>query len=202
MSFMQIMINNQRVEQSYRNIQEFDLFWREMTQNFFRTNQVIQCVEINGQKLFLNFEQNIVQNFNDISELNILTISEHQLLEETVQETTNYLSTMLNEIKNISAIFYGELKEREWEKFSQFVQGIEWIYVTIQSCDYLIKKLRVETINYDQLNSIKERLEIHIRDLEDCLNNNEYITVGDLIEYEFDPLFTELKQLFKDVRVN
>lgn len=199
---MNIRINDTVVEQTYNNIQEFDQFWRRITSQFFMDKQVIQYIEINDQKLFTDFERYLVNNFEDIRELKIFTVSELQLLIETIEESTRYLSNVLNEIEYLSSIFYGEIKQKQWKEFSDFTGGLQWLYLTIESCLHITEKQNIEIINKEKLNSIKEKFESTIKELEETLNNKEFITVGDLIEYEFKPLLEETYQLFDTVRMN
>lgn len=193
---MRVNINGTVIDETYQNIFEFDLFWKKTTRLFFNENQVIQYIEINGQKLFADFERYLVSNYEDIQELKIFTVSELQLLMETLEEGAAYLSKVLDEIENLSFSFYGEIGKKEWETFSQFTDGLQWIYLAIQSCIPIVEKQDLKIMNKDKLNLIKEKLDHSIRDLEEALINQEYTTVGDLIEYEFRPVLDDTYQIF------
>lgn len=200
---MRITVDEITFEDKYNDISEFDLFWRKITKEFYEKDLVIQFIEINEQKIINDFEKYIVENFNYIQQLKIYTISEHQLLMETLEETSRYLSDVVCEIESVSEIFYGEIKGEDWKRFSDFTQGLEWIYMTMQSCIFLMNKHSIDTdARKEKLVYLKEKFESTIQELDKVLNSKDFISVGDIIDYEFKPLLIELKQLLISVRVN
>lgn len=200
---MRVVVNELPLNRKFNDIRELDAFWKELTRSLFEKNEVIQYIEIDNQRVIQDFEQNIVQHFYKMRELRVSTISEQQLLLETIDEAVRYLSKMQGEIDHISTMFYGEMKGEGWQKFSQFTEGLEWIFMTLQSTVYLIEKNQIEGLaKREELLKVRESYESNIKELEEALNNQDFVTVGDLIEYEFKPLFLETSSLFANVRVN
>lgn len=200
---MKVVVNDKVINQEFSNIGELDAFWKEFTRNLFEKDEVIQYIEINDNQIVQDFEQNIIQHFDSIRYLRVSTVSEQHLLLEAIGEAVSYISKMLDEIDSISTMFYGEIKGDEWRRFSHFTKGLEWIYMTLQSTEFLIKKHGIDGItDHEELLKVRDSFESRINELEEALNRKDFVTVGDLIEYEFRPLFLETTRLFANVRVN
>lgn len=181
---------------------EFDEFWQEVTKEILSQDRVIHYVKIDDKQFFVNYEQYIVNGFNQIKEIIIVTITEHQLLADTLEELKRYSVQMLSSIGNVSSLFYGDFTEKDLELFSAFTQGLEWIYSSINSCEYLINKHKVMLDIKNGLSEIKVKFEENSGQLEGVLQEEDFIMVGDLIEYEFQPLIKDLIKLLDSVKVS
>lgn len=163
------------------SIEELDKWWRQETAEIYSGDRLIHFVEVDGQKLYSSYEQFIVNNINTIEKIDINTISLLESIDDTEISLNNYLINFIPAVNEISDCFYGDVNEEVWQKFSEVIQGLEWIMQALQFERTLY--LRMGSSAPDYL-SVIEPLEKALGELEQSMHNQDYVSVGDILQYE------------------
>ncbi|MFD1178867.1 hypothetical protein ACFQ3W_21550 [Paenibacillus puldeungensis] len=178
------------IDNSFQTINEW---WIESTADIHTQDQLIYCVEINGQSFYAGYEQLIVDNYQRIDFIRIVTKTKGESIEETFVTVKDYLDKFIPASSSIADSFYGELTDKEWSKFSQLIEGIEWI---LKAMDFL----ETLTINEKQKRAtINMKIEIEriVSEMDNNLQRQDYVMVGDLIQYE---LVTALQNYMLEIQ--
>lgn len=172
--------NGINLEQS---IEEVNKWWIDATSMIYKENRLIYCVNIDGRQWFSDYEKYIVLNYKSIQEIDIITKNKQESVIETKASIETYLERFIPAANEVADHFYSEMDDSSWSKFSQFVEGLNWLVSSIEFVNIL-----EQTARYDHTINQLQRI---IQELNDSLENQEFVLTGDLIKYEILPLFEE-----------
>jgi len=184
-------INELNVDLEKRQVKEW---WEKICLEIQKKDRLVYCVSINENLIYDCFDEFIVNNLDHISELNIKTLTINESVHETRNTIDEYLDRFIPAVGELSDSFYGELSDKHWEKFSYFIEGLNWF---INSMEFLQFITKVGTSNIET--KVLQKLEGIIKDIENATNDQNYVLVGDLMQYEIIPLLENYKTENKKV---
>lgn len=182
---MIVMIDKKQEQIIEPNLDELNEWWTLTTADIFQKQRFIHCVEINGFSLYEGYEKYLVDHISDIERVNIKTISRIESVEDTEKALDEYLKRFIPGSLKVSEYLYGDLSEDLWKDFSDFIVGLEWIVKALEFDMVLFKSEGVETPEYL---SILDNLGSFISEMDNCLQQQDYVSVGDIIQFEIVPL--------------
>ncbi|RCX19073.1 hypothetical protein DFP94_10589 [Fontibacillus phaseoli] len=185
---MRVDVDNVNVKEIDNSIQSVNNWWMEVTSKIYKQDRFIYCVEINGQVFYNEYERVILDNFQTIESINIRTKTKQESITETLSNINEYLAGFLPASSKVADYFYGELSDNEWNQFSSFVSGLQWIIDAIR----FLETLNVNS-DMDLLVSNRTEIERIIAEMDQSLQKREYVMVGDLIQYELVPVLENYK---------
>ncbi|MED5018438.1 hypothetical protein P9847_14105 [Paenibacillus chibensis] len=191
---MKVMIDNQREQILTPTLEALDNWWVKTTADIFQNERLIYLVEINGESMFSNYEQYIIDNIGNIQNINIRTFSRAESIEDTERSLDEYIDRFLVASLQISGNFYGDLSENHWNEFSDFITGLDWIIKALEFDRLLVQQ---ELGSIPDYLSILDILESNIVDMEKNLESKDYVAVGDIIEYEMIPALRNFRMRHK-----
>lgn len=173
------------------NIQLINEWWTTSTSEIYKQDRLIYCVEINEQPFYSGYEKIIVENYHEISTISVLTKTKQESIAETIISIDEYLERFLPASSKIAGYFYGDITEKVWSEFGQLIEGLNWLISAINF---------IEVLSNDRILSAttKAKLENTITEMDSNLQQQEYINVGDLIQYELIPELENLRQQIQE----
>ncbi len=152
---------------------------------------------INEIEVYDKFDKHIKENIELIEEISIIFKTEEEFIKEIFNTINSYFARAIPEISSLSEKFYSTPSKNDWVKLSQLFEGFQYIvnsYKTIDSS----KKLNKVNLNYESwLSYSKEILKLNdfIKEIDEALNNQDYILIGDILNYEITSIFEDLKKI-------
>ena len=131
---------------------------------------------------------------DEMKTLIIQSIDSPDVLMTSLQQIKTELPEMINRIEEIAIAFQTGKDEEAGEKLNEF---IEFVYGYTRTCyqiapvfnlmlsDIMIEDTSLEEMNNELLDLLNETMEI--------LENNDIISLSDIMEYEFKPAFEEIE---------
>lgn len=161
-----------------------------------KKNKIIKSIIIDGIELYQNYFEYIKDNLDYIQEVIVKLITYKQLVEETLYGTVDYLDGAAIEIVPLSEEFYAEPTKESWEKFSDLLEGLNWIISVFNLIDN--DKTLIEALpSYEIWNLYaKDVLTLNelIPQMNDALNANDNTLLADLMMYEILPIYNDMKE--------
>jgi len=161
-----------------------------------KKNKIIKSIIIDGIELYQNYFEYIKDNLDYIQEVIVKLITYKQLVEETLYGTVDYLDGAAIEIVPLSEEFYAEPTKESWEKFSDLLEGLNWIISVFNLIDN--DKTLIEALpSYEIWNLYaKDVLTLNelIPQMNDALNSNDNTLLADLMMYEILPIYNDMKE--------
>ncbi|CAH0118009.1 hypothetical protein PAE9249_00474 [Paenibacillus sp. CECT 9249] len=186
---MNIRLDSEQISQTVTSLEVFHSIWQSILQQIASINRYIRCVQIDGEIYYDGYELYIQHHFYEIKHINIITITPQDSLDETITEIQKYNAKLILAVEDIGKAFYGDLTEENWNQFSNLFEGIGWLYQSLEFCLILIEKTKMKRELTETLRTAADKLKISLSDIEQALNEQEYITVGDIIQYELGNVF-------------
>jgi len=187
---MLISIDNENEQFIEPNLDVLNLWWQKSTGEIYSKDRLIYCVEIDGDIFYRDYESFIVNNREGIKRVNIKTLTRMESLIDTESALKDYLNRFIPSALNVSDTFYGEISEECWSLFSQFIEGLNWI---LKSMDFARLLHQENTINLPPYSTALQKLEKVVGELDQSLNQRDYVMVGDLIQYEIIPILEQFQ---------
>lgn len=185
---MRVSIDNKYEQYLERDIDQINNWWIDATSRVYRDNRLIYCVDIDGKPMYEGYERVIIENYAQLKEINIQTKNRQESIVETVQLMGDYLKEFIPASIAIADYFYGDISTSQWNEFTQFLRGLHWI---VKSFEFLQSLSLSDDKNTISL-SIKQ-LESIIAEMDQSLQNQEHVQVGDLIQYELVPILKKIQ---------
>ncbi|GIO86577.1 hypothetical protein J25TS5_35090 [Paenibacillus faecis] len=192
---MKVMINQQQEQVIEGTIEELDKWWKEATGSIFQTGQLIHCVEIDGKALYDGYEQYLFLNVDQIQCININCLSRLESIVFTEQELDQYLSRFIPAAKSVANQLYSGLNEENVNLLSQVVQGLDWISSAF-SLNY--KLYTEEAMSLPKYLTPVASISQYISTLHDNIQNDDFVGVSDVLEYEIIPALENYLSQYKE----
>ncbi|MEC0370799.1 hypothetical protein [Paenibacillus chibensis] len=186
---MKVTIDNHEAQYLAHDIEAINEWWKKSTSQIYNQKRLIYCLEIDGVKMYTGYESVIVNNYNNIDKIEIMTKGYEESICETLQEMGLYLKVFIPRSLIIADYFFGEVSEEAWGEFSKFIDGLNWI---ISSLEF------IQTISdpcNDAVELVLRKLEPVVANLEQSIRNGDHVDVADLIKYELIPIIEPLQQI-------
>jgi len=186
---MRILIDNKH-EANIDLVQgQIKAWWGKLCSDINNADRFIYSISIDDQPVYDFFVEYIESNLATLKELNILTKTKQESIIETTEAISEYFDRFLPSISQLSDHFYGEITEENWGAFSYFIEGLSWI---LKSIEFLQVISGQEA--YSIHNKALQELSKIVEDLETALEDEQYVVVGDLMQYELSPVLESYKE--------
>ncbi len=127
----------------------------------------------------------------ELIEVEVRTVSE--MLRDVLLTAEEYLEQALPEIELLAAEFYQGPSEESWARFQQLLEGVEWLNQLVT----MIDQNKAKPGNWQDYTVMVDRLRDELQNLEEALENQDYVVMGDLLNYEIIPCFQEFRAIIK-----
>lgn len=187
---MKVMLDQQQEMNIDATVQALNNWWKQITAEIFEQQRFIYSVHVDDQQLFHGYEQYMIDHIDSIDCINVQTMSRIESIYETEQSLNEYLERFVKASVEISEYFYGDLKEEHWVKFSEFIRGLDWI---VKAIEFEIELYKQESLTIPEYLSVFNEIRKYVSELEKSMEQQDYVAVGDLIQYEMVPVLQKFQ---------
>ncbi|MBU5676659.1 hypothetical protein KQI88_09530 [Alkaliphilus sp. MSJ-5] len=192
---MKIHILNQTLE--YENNQNIiDDVFKQINKKVSNSNLIFSHLYIDGQDIYSDFYDYFLDNIKVIQEVKVITKTVKELSEEIMLSTLDYIERAVPEIEILSNEFYKTPTQSTWNKLSDLFEGFNWIISSFVGIDSNTDLKNIIN-NYEEWNIYAQNvysLKDLIVEFEDIMQNNDLVSVADILSYEIIPLFNSMKE--------
>lgn len=135
-------------------------------------------------------------NIRNIKEVKVVVSTLKELVQNITISTIDYINRAIPEVDILSNEFYKTPSEQSWAKFSDLLEGIAWIMDSFNAID-TNGRLKELVSSYEEWNNYaKDIYSLHelLRDLEKVIENQDIVSVADILSYEINPIFKNIKE--------
>ena len=154
------------------------------------TGQIFSHLTIDGNEIFTDYAQYLMQNIAEIQEIVVGTKSFRELLTETMGTAQEYLKRATPEVEKLCDEFYRGPTEDSWSKFAQLLEGLEWLLQVVTAVD----TYTLVTENQHPYAQLGTEFQKKAKELQEAMENTDYVLIGDLLRYEFIPIFSSFSK--------
>lgn len=183
---------------------KIDVFYNmvdEISNTVKKSNLVFSHLIIDGVEIYNDFYDYFLDNIKNIEEIIVVTKTIRETSREIIMSTIDYIERAIPEIEKLSNEFYKTPSADSWNKLMDLLEGFKWIMDTFVAID-TNGQLKDIVGNYEEWNlyakdiySLKELL----TEFEEILQNNDFVSTGDILSYEIIPLLEGMKKKLEKV---
>lgn len=146
-------------------------------------------LNIDGVDVYEDQTEYIANRIKNIETIDAILVTKDEFLNELLLSAETYLAGALPEVKGLSNGYYQGADEETWHKFYQMIEGIQWI---VQMADTVNQYVEEDERYIKLVNNAVSLGEI-LQMLEGALKQADNVLIGDIIQYEIEPLMTNIK---------
>lgn len=192
---MKLYILDQVLE--YKNNKDsIDSIFDKINQTISNSSLILSHLIIDEYELYGDFHDYILDNIKYIEKIEVITKTVVETAHEIMLSTIDYIENSIQHIEILSDEFYKTPGEGSWNKLINLIEGLKWIVDGFMSIDSSVE-LRNIVNSYEQWNlyaqdiySLKEL----IKEFEEVLQNNDSVSIADILSYEIVPIFNNMKE--------
>lgn len=197
---MNITLDSKSIVCHAPDLQAFNDWWIDTTKTILMQGRFLYKVMIDGQTFYDGYEVYIVNNFQKIKSMDLLTKSKEEAMQESMSELHAYNRKLLDASDLVSSAFYGEPSPEQWQLFSQYIEGLHWVSQTV----HFIQAIVTENKQYARLEGYLSEVLLQIDDKTKMLNEaaeeKNYVLMGDIIQYEISDTLYKIDEVIGEFR--
>lgn len=192
---MKIHIENKILEFE-NSAKEIDNILSEIDNIINQSSRILSHMIIDGFEVYHDFYDYFLDNIKVIEEVKIITLTYKELIQDILVSTVEYIGRIPENIEELSNNFYKNPNGQSWEGLNDLLGGISWIINTFSSIDQ-DKRLNDVVSSYESWNLYAKEifsLQEILTDFDEALENNDNITIADILLYEILPIFNKMEE--------
>lgn len=149
---------------------------------------------IDNFEVYQDFYDYFLENIRVIQEVKVIALTYKELVHDILISAFEYIKRIPEKIEELANKFYKNSERDAWNDLNDLLGGITWIINTFFSIDQ-DKRLKDVVSNYKSWNLYAKEifaLKEILPDLEIALENNDNVTIADMLLYEILPIFKEI----------
>lgn len=148
---------------------------------------------VDGVEVFEDHEKFLNNRQGNIEQLEIIAKTEKEFTNDILLSVENYTAQATPLLETLSNEFYNNPSAETWEQFAQLMDSLQWINGVIE----LLRNQEEKVSNWSQYEEIADIIQQELIDLEEAVENGDFVLIGDIIQYEIAPNFEALHEAAK-----
>lgn len=192
---MILKIENQNYE--FENTKEgLDQMLNKVETVIEEASKILSHMVIDYIEVYEDYYNHLQDNLNTIGEIQVITLTYKELVDEILSSAVVYLRGATNQIEDLSNSFYREPTGEDWDKLKDLLTAVGWIMSSFSSIDS-DSRLNFVVSSYESWNeyagTIHSLTDI-LADLEGAIAGQDNVGMADLLQYEIQPIFVEMEE--------
>jgi hypothetical protein len=158
--------------------------------------QLFSHLVIDSVPIYDDFEDYFVKNMPTIENVEIITKTYEENIWDIIVSTYEYLAKAIEQMDRLADNFYKTPKVQDWNDLANLFEGISWI---LESTELINTDNRVELpieLWRDYNENVVKLLE-QVDNLSVAMENDDRVTIADMLSYEIAPIFKALQGVCK-----
>jgi len=151
-----------------------------MTDQYYFSHLVVDGVEVYEEPENYLFERLVTT-----TKIEVIAKTYREYVNEVLIMSKDYIKRSIPELSVLADGFYQNPTASDWTNFSDMLEGVQWFNQMI----LLINNLKERPLNWDEIINLSSKLKSELENLEEAVENKDYILIADIIQYEILPLY-------------
>lgn len=148
---------------------------------------IFSHIVADGEEVYEDVEEFLIEQIQTIDYIEVKLVTIVELVLGILESTQGYIKRALPEMYEVFEECYQQPSESTWTKLGQLIEGIQWLQQTATFLEKEKAKLTDLSIDKDLLSFSNE-----IVVLGEAVENQDFILIGDIIQYELIPKFEQI----------
>lgn len=163
------------------------------------TSQTIKFMKVDGEEIYSDYDNYLLDNINQINEIEIQLISYDDLVMDTLETGHEYLENAPQLIEELANDFYQNPKDESWNTLADLLGGLDWM-IAMRHAILAEPKLEEVVRNQDGwtvYSEIVSELSEVIPEFEEAVINKDTVMIADILSYEIKTRYVNMGDQLK-----
>lgn len=147
---------------------------------------------VNDKEVYDELEEYLYEVVDTDITIEIVAKTMQQFVNEVLVMATDYFERAIPEMNTLANGFYKSPTANDWQAFSDLIEGMQWLYQSIETVDQLKQK----PVNWNDCIYHAAQLQVELQTLQEAIENSDSILIADIIQYEILPIYQKLETTF------
>lgn len=154
-----------------------------LSKDYYFSHFIADGIEVHeGHEEYLN------QNIKEIENIEIIAKTVKEFVNDILLSAESYINRATPELGTLSEEFFDNPNADSWSRFSQLIEGLQWLTDMLT----LIGDSNGKPLNWARYVEVSNDMKGILKNLEEALQNEDHVLIGDLIQYEIIENFKAL----------
>jgi hypothetical protein len=199
---MQVTINEQCIAEDFSHMRSLEEALVELNDRFVPEGQQLFQVRVNGEFFSERYpRESKYMELKEIATLDLKTIPDREMARVILGEVVQQAEILLQAIHQSARLFRVAAEDEANHYFAQVLEALRWLLTTGDTaCQVLQVDLRAAVAGQNRLNSSFLRsLQELLSEMLEISENEDYILLADLMEYDLLPTVREWQQFLQNL---
>ena len=133
----------------------------------------------------------LTKEVGNIEEILVIAIPAKEFINNLMLSIEEYVERAIPYVVELFDGFYNNPTKDEWGSLAELFEGIQWLSIVIDSVE--VSVIRPES--WKEISTTTVEVQGELESLEEALENNDTILIGDILQYEILPVLEKIKSL-------
>lgn len=141
-------------------------------------------------------------NLENIQKVQVELQSISGLMQDILQSTSLYLERSLPALKKLAESFYSEVNTDTWQDLSNFLEGLQWLLQSTEMMESIsgLADIVEDYQHWNRYSKAVQEIQSLVTELNEPLQYEDYVSVGDVLLYEVVPRMQALLQNIPSIK--
>ncbi|MCE5169313.1 hypothetical protein LQV63_08310 [Paenibacillus profundus] len=189
--FLKICIDGAWEEREFHSAEEVNDFWMSRTMPILQADRLIYYVEIGEERYYNGYESVILENYQSINEIKIVTQTKAECFTITLEDLKAYLPRVVNEIPAVAERLYAEEIDDLKTLITPIIESLQWIVSALEFAYAISEGMNDECRTRHSFEQLYRNVEAFVEKFHEQLSWSNYVGASDLLQYELVPVLEE-----------
>lgn len=199
---MQVTINEQQIPVDFSHIQSLEEALVELHDQFLPPGQQLFQVLINGEFFSERYpRESRYMELKDISTLDLKTIPDADMARVILREAVQQAGILCQAIEKSAHLFRVAAEDEANHYFAQVLEALRWLLMTGDTAGKVLQVDLGQTISFrgGRASHYLQHLQTLLDEMLEISEEEDYIMLADLMEYELMPMVREWQGILTDL---
>lgn len=162
--------------------------------NELNGDNILSHLIIDNTEVFNDIEEYIERNIQHIQEIQIISKSTKEYINDTLLLTENYLQNGKTMVERLAENYYQSVSDEDRTQFQDLTEGLSWLTSTLVYID----TLKERPSKWEEYAVVYHELEKMIESLAEAVEDNDDVLIADILQYEIATIYEELNNLITE----
>jgi hypothetical protein len=199
---MEVTLNDQTLPVDLSHLRTLEEALLELNDRFIPEGQQLFQVEVNGQFFTERYpRESRYVTLGEVSKLDLKTVSDEDMARSILTDAVRQGETVVQAIEKSAALFRLAAEDEANHYFAQVLEALRWLLQTGEgACQVLEMDLgQISSPQIGDVSDFLKRLQDLLEEMLQVYEEEDYILLADLMEYELLPMVLQWQKLLSQL---
>jgi hypothetical protein len=167
---------------------DVDRLFQQLEQHVQIKGLLINSIIVDEVEVVGDGYQYIMEHIDNVHYVEVRLVTAKQNCDVILISAEQYMSRALPLIESLVSGFYRNPTGETWDSFNQFLEGVDWILQALSK----VEQSCIAYQGLDDVLAVSLKLQSEINHLAEALSHKDMTLIGDIINYEINPLLESI----------